>query len=566
MKPAFSYIRFSSPEQAKGDSFRRQSEAAAAWALSRGYTIVKSLEDLGISAYRGQNVNVGEFAEFLLAAETRQLPEGSVLIVENLDRMSRQAPRKALLTFLRLIDYGIGIVTLTDGVLHTAESLDNDQIGMGLFGALMVMIRANGESRIKGERVAAAWTRKRADAREAAIPLTDRIPNWLDSARDAAGRRVFTENRHADTVRRIFAETAQGFGRRMIVKGLNRDGKETFLTKNGWQTSTIAKVVAARTALGEYQPCRRGNDGKSIPDGPPILGYYPAVVDEALWVQANAAIQLRRVNAGGRPQRQGLNLIPGLGRCVCGARMSFLNKGEPPKGGQYFACSAARREADCTHTRLWPAKAVERYLIRQIDPGRLDDAVEPVEISGAPARDFDAEIADLEARRQGAIASIMRNPNNALGAEMEQQANKLADQISEARRQRDAAVTEERTRPHLPTVRAALQDVAALVAELDAASVDDKLALRMRLTHQIRIAFAEITFGPHTISGLIALPGMPKSMKGWFGIPKPIISRTEKDGTQRWFYRHNLFIDDPIVLDTMEIDGGFANSRFSGRA
>lgn len=158
----------------------------------------------------------------------------------------------------------------------------------------------------------------------------------------------------------------------------------------------------------------------------------------------------------------------------------------------------------------------------------------------------------------------MRNPDNALGADMEMQANKLTEDIAEFRKQRDAAVTEEWTRPHLPTVRAALQEVAALVAELDAASVDDKRALRMRLTHQIRTTFAEIVFGPHTISGLIALPGMPKSLRGWFGIPKPIFSRTEKDGTQRWFYRHTIFSDEPHLLETLEGAKGWVNSRYSG--
>lgn len=519
MKSAVSYIRFSSPEQAKGDSFRRQSEAAATWARNNGYEIKQSLKDLGISAYRGRNEQAGEFADFLAAAEAGDLPKDSVLIVENLDRVSRQAPRKALTTFLRLINAGVGIMTLTDGTLHTAESLDKDPIGMGLFGALMVMVRANGESRLKGERVAAAWSRKRTRAREAAVPLTDRIPNWLDSKRDETGRRTFSENAHADTVRRIFAETAQGLGRRMIAKGLNREGKPTFLSGSGWQISTIGKILAGRTALGEYQPCRRDETGKLVPDGEPTLNYYPAVVDEALWTQANAAIRLRRRNGGGRPQRQGLNLIPGLGWCVCGARMAFLNKGLPPKGGQYHVCSAAQRAAGCTNTRLWSAKAVERYLIHQIDRARLDEAIEPVEISGPPTRNFEAEIADLEAKRQGAISSILRNPDNALGAEMERLANALSDEIAEARRQRDAAVAEERSKPHLPTVRAALQDVASLVAELETASVEDRLALRMRLTQQIRTAFAEIQFGPHTISGLITLPGMPKSMKGAFGLP-----------------------------------------------
>jgi hypothetical protein len=137
---------------------------------------------------------------------------------------------------------------------------------------------------------------------------------------------------------------------------------------------------------------------------------------------------------------------------------------------------------------------------------------------------------------------------------MERVANSLANEIAEVSRQRDAAVTEERSRPHLPTVRAALQDVASLVAELNGASVEDRLALRMRLTQQIRTAFAEIQFGPHTIFGLIALPGMPKSLTGAFGMPRAFIPKPMKDGTQRWFYRHTIFSDEQLVVE--ELDGG----------
>jgi DNA invertase Pin-like site-specific DNA recombinase len=567
MKPAVSYIRFSSPEQAKGDSFRRQSAAAAEWAKKHGYEIKQSLQDLGVSAYRGRNEQTGEFAAFLAAAEAGKLPKGSVLIVENLDRVSRQAPRKALTTFLRLINAGVGIVTLTDGKLHTAKSLDSDAIGMGLFGALMVMIRANSESRHKSERVAAAWSNKRARARAEAVPLTDRIPSWLVSKRDASGRRIFTEHpTHADTVRRIFVECAEGAGRRTIVKGLNRDHVPTFRGRNGWQTSTISRIITSRNALGEYQPCMRGEGGKLIPEGEPILGYYPAVVGEDLWVRANRATELRQKNAGGRPQAEALNLIPGLGRCSCGARMMFLNKGAPPKGGCYFACSAAHREAGCTNKRLWRAGQVETYLLHQIDPAKLDAAIQPgALLPGPSARDFEAEIADLEAQREGAIASILRNPNNALGLEMEKRANALADRIADVRKARDAAASEERAKPHLPTVRTALQSVASLARELEDPSVENRRGLRARLTHQIRTIFAEIVFAPHSIAGLIALPGIPKSTKAAFGLPKPIIVRTNKDGSQRWFYRHMLFIDDPEALQGMDLDAALVNSRYSGQ-
>jgi DNA invertase Pin-like site-specific DNA recombinase len=175
MKTAFSYIRFSSPEQAKGDSFRRQSEKAEACAKANSYMIVKSWADLGVSGYRGRNSRTGNFGEFLRAARAGELPKDSVLLVENLDRVSRQTPRKALSQFLEVIDLGIGVVTLTDDEWFTAESLDEDASGMKLFASLMVMIRANNESRVKGERVAAAWSKKRAAAREKSVPLSDRI-------------------------------------------------------------------------------------------------------------------------------------------------------------------------------------------------------------------------------------------------------------------------------------------------------------------------------------------------------------------------------------------------------
>jgi DNA invertase Pin-like site-specific DNA recombinase len=366
-KLAFSYIRFSSPEQAKGDSFRRQSEKAKQWAKDNGYTIAKSWADLGVSGYRGRNAKAGNFGEFLRAAKNHELPEGSVLLVENLDRVSREAPRHALRQFLDVLDVGIEVVTLTDGARFTGESLDEDSSGMKLFASLMVMIRAHNESRVKGQRVAAVWSRKRSEARETSKVLTDRIPGWLKPGRDEAKQRTLTENKErVDIVRRIFAETVQGFGRRAIAKGLNRDKMVPFLSKKGfgWQTSSVIRIIRARTPLGEYQPHRRDENGRRIPDGEPIKGYYPAVIDEALWVQANAAVNIRRTGAAGRPQTEVLNLVRGMARCACGSRMQFLNKGKPPKGGCYHVCSAAARDAGCVNKRLWPAKSVERYLVQ----------------------------------------------------------------------------------------------------------------------------------------------------------------------------------------------------------
>jgi hypothetical protein len=55
-----------------------------------------TFNDLGVSAYRGKNAEAGRLADFLVAVEDGIVPRGSYLLVESLDRISRQAARKAL--------------------------------------------------------------------------------------------------------------------------------------------------------------------------------------------------------------------------------------------------------------------------------------------------------------------------------------------------------------------------------------------------------------------------------------------------------------------------------------
>ena len=62
---AYSYVRFSTPEQAKGRSYERQIEAAAAYAKEHGLTLADyTFEDLGVSAFRGKNAQTGALVPF----------------------------------------------------------------------------------------------------------------------------------------------------------------------------------------------------------------------------------------------------------------------------------------------------------------------------------------------------------------------------------------------------------------------------------------------------------------------------------------------------------------------
>ena len=155
---AYSYVRMSTDEQLKGDSLRRQMETSAAYAAEHGLELVDEsrLQDIGVSAFKGANVADGALGRFLAAVKANKVPRGSFLLVESLDRLSRQAPFKSFAIFSEIIGAGINIVTLTDNrVYNSAPDLGD------LVSSLVVMSRAHEESQTKSLRGREAWANKR---------------------------------------------------------------------------------------------------------------------------------------------------------------------------------------------------------------------------------------------------------------------------------------------------------------------------------------------------------------------------------------------------------------------
>jgi DNA invertase Pin-like site-specific DNA recombinase len=146
----YSYTRWSTPDQAKGDSNRRQAEAAAKWAAKHGYELDTRLRiaDEGVSAYRGNNAQDGGLGTFIEACRKGLIDPGSFLLVESLDRISRLPAMKALRLFGDITDAGVTIVTLTDDQHSSAERLENDSTSLII--ALMVALRAPRREQDKG--------------------------------------------------------------------------------------------------------------------------------------------------------------------------------------------------------------------------------------------------------------------------------------------------------------------------------------------------------------------------------------------------------------------------------
>ena len=168
---AYSYVRFSHEKQAQGDSVRRQVDMARDYAQRQGLTLDETLtfEDLGVSAYGGKNAETGRLGDFLDAVRSGLVRGGSTLLVEQLDRISRQTARKAARALESIVDAGVTVVTLDDGKAYTAQMLDDDP--MAFMMVVVSFMRAHDESLQKSRRVKAAWSARKAKARRQASLL-----------------------------------------------------------------------------------------------------------------------------------------------------------------------------------------------------------------------------------------------------------------------------------------------------------------------------------------------------------------------------------------------------------
>lgn len=366
---AYSYVRMSTRKQLRGDSLRRQLERSKAFADEHSLLLDDSLQDLGVSAWKGRNFKTGALGRFLAMVESGQIPKGSYLLIESLDRLSREAVPDALTLFMAIINAGIVIVTLgEDRQIYSRDRLNGDWTKLII--GLAVMSRGHEESQTKSERISAVAKRKRQQAREGKGQITGITPAWIDAERIDTNRYAFTLNQHAATLKAIYEMAACGLGATVIARKLNADGVPAFKSKDGWYQSIIKALLTRHDVIGTFQPHRMQN-GKRVPDGDPIENYFPAAIDKNLFLR----VQTIRSNPG-RPGRKGnafANLFTGLCHCAhCGGTMTMkMSRVKGNENGRYLVCANYVRGHRCAdgnrHFRYEPLEVAILDHVREIN-------------------------------------------------------------------------------------------------------------------------------------------------------------------------------------------------------
>lgn len=396
------YIRWSSAEQSKGSSLERQRADCRAHAERHGWNVVQELIDDGVSAFKGRHASVGMLSGFVDAVENGEHPGGVVLLVEKLDRLSREEPGRVFLWMMRMTEAGVTIATVDGDRRYSRGTFDMASI-------IEVVVKAqlsHEESAKKASRLSAAWAAKRAKVADGQqLVMTRRAPAWLAVEGEPA-RFVLIEERAA-IVRRIYEETIAGLGKHTIARRLNEDGVPTFGRAAGWHSSYIQKILTTATVLGAMQPGSKARGEARTLIGDPIEGYYPAVVDADLHARAQASMAQRSRRVAGKGRRL-VNLLGGLAKCgECGERMTFRGKGLKPRADgsmvqeDYLICDSYQRGRGCANGLHFNYSFWEAVILDAI----LADAIGDRHFS-APreVRRIEVELAEQERTLAASVA------------------------------------------------------------------------------------------------------------------------------------------------------------------
>ena len=463
---AYSYLRVSRTEQARGGGLDRQGDMAAAWCEKNGYRLDAQLDlsDRGRSAYKGHHLSRGALGRFLELARDDKLGANPVLLIEALDRLSRQEPLDALQQVVfALVEAGVQIVDLEDGRTYDRQSLQGDAL-------LLLVLKcraAHDYSKRLGRRLADHWQRVRDGARTGEKVYRGEggmHPFWLELSAD---KTAWVLNRSAEGVAAAFellrtngllAAAAllnqQGYAgpkgkpwtshgvRRAVTDPAAKGDLVMFQTAAALSERAHRRWVEARTAARQAGQ-RFTEPEPEVTQTETIAGFYPAVVSPDVWLQAQQWMRARRKSPAARGNRVrgvGVNLLEGLAICQGGGLMGITSSRIRSTGElrHYVRCRLQRSQT--VHQRAsapvcsccgrgWHLEPLMAHVLTRLEAHVLDRALIPGADGEAELRKLRGKLTAAQALEADAARSLA-NARDVLVQAMEQGSFDLAENAS----------------------------------------------------------------------------------------------------------------------------------------
>jgi DNA invertase Pin-like site-specific DNA recombinase len=335
-KNVYVYRRWSTDLQTAGDSGRRQSDRAQQWCKERGLTITAEETDDGTSAYRGRNRRKGSPLDRLI----QRLKPTDYLVVEDIDRLTRQDWLTGSNLVADIVDRGARLVTLDNGNEIDAERFRRDP---GCFlPAILRNHLGHDEDNKKANRARESWAaRMRALGNGTAANL--HLPCWLRWNYEVNKPELDPHN--APVVARMFRLALEGHGCGGIARKLTEAGEVLIVEgkrKNGTPRCKGGKTAYELVMSGSYVLRTLRNKlccgyGSYVEDAQ--AGTYPAVVDERTFLAVQQALR-RNKNQTVALGTNTSNLFRGVIRCArCGGTLCSFSQRRNGKRYSYLTCS-----------------------------------------------------------------------------------------------------------------------------------------------------------------------------------------------------------------------------------
>ncbi|WP_417831915.1 recombinase family protein [Terasakiella sp.] len=332
----YSYTRFSSAKQSKGMSVERQQTLVDEWCQRHDLTLKdKTFEDLGVSGFKGDHVKHGALGVFIQSVRDGVIKTPCALLIEDIDRLSRQSVDEALYLFQDIVRLGVEIHVIRDNQIYSAETIKENWTKLII--TLAGMARAHSESKAKSDRTKAAVAKRHRD-KDAYSSST--LPAWLKK-QDGT---VIVDLEKGRIVRRVFELYLSGVGVRRIAKQFIEEGVPAFGKSGVWQAPYLYQVIKSPKVIGTLTNM----------DGTDIEGFYPAAVDKKIWLRAQDQRSVNVKARGESNKRESPNLFTGLNVCgCCGSSMRYdFSRNREGRTYSYLGCSRALlKDGTCDNYR-----------------------------------------------------------------------------------------------------------------------------------------------------------------------------------------------------------------------
>lgn len=454
MPTAWSYARVSSAEQATaggGIARQRDDTLARAWCQQHGYTFATTFQFTG-SAYSGRHLQDGTpLRQWLDQACSGALGQHPALLVEEIDRFTREAGHRLLGELGAIFQAGVWLVALRDGTVYSSEAFEQDD---RLLVDLLDEIRAAHRYSLRlSRRLSSYWGQVRDRAKDGKLQRPDRLAPWWISAVDGE----WQLNDRAPTARRMFLRALE-VGSSTIAREFNEQGIPPVTAGRRWTSGGITRHLRNPASYGLLRLLPKTNDPIEVPD------HFPPLLTRAEWDQVQAAIATRkRLPETRAAQGQCWWVGQRLTRCTCGSVCEvFTSQPRPGQNYRYLRCARWRHERAVCNAHGYRLEVVTAHLLTRLQPQQL-----ALMLGQVPADHLAKVLAAADTARQAMAAAEQQHHHAVAALEAAVLKGDGADLLLPIVRRAESALEERRD---------AMTQALAAVAAAQGQSVPDDLA------------------------------------------------------------------------------------------